>query len=79
MTKMEEIYQEIASKYGVSVEDIKRDIQEAINEAYADPTPEANSILRTNEIPTPDEFIKNIAHRIQHSVPDDEKDNGDKE
>ena len=61
---MEKIYRKVAQKYGVSVAEVKKDIQEAINAAYQN-SPEdgvtrawQNRVTRKGVIPTSDEFIR---------------------
>lgn len=61
---MKKIYKKIAKKHGVSVAEVKRDMQEAINAAYTNPNSYANCVKRKNEIPTPEEFITHLANRI---------------
>jgi len=51
------VYKALAKKYGVSVDEIKRDMQEAINHAYQQPSPTAQAVKRQGEIPTVDEFM----------------------
>lgn len=67
---MKKIYKQIAKEHGVSVAEVKRDMQEAINAAYADPNIYANYVERKNEIPTPEEFIIHLANRapIMHDT-----------
>lgn len=60
---MKKIYKQIAKKHGVSVAEVKRDMQEAINAAYAEPNFYANYVERKNEIPTPEELIIHLASR----------------
>jgi len=60
------IYKEIAKKYGVSVDEVKKDMEEAISEAYLNPTLSAKSVPRKGEIPTVDEFIGYIVEKIKN-------------
>lgn len=60
---MGKIYKLIAKKYGVSVDEVKRDMQEAIEVAYAEPNFYAECVERKNEIPTPEELIKHLSNR----------------
>ena len=57
-----DIYRKIARENGVSVEEVKREMQAAINEAYKNPSPEAAmqqaAIPRSGKVPTPDELIR---------------------
>lgn len=67
---MEKIYRKVAQKYGVSVAEVKKDIQEAINAAYQNPPEDGvtrawqNRITRKGVIPTADEFIRYAAGEI---------------
>lgn len=59
------VYKTLAKKYGVSVDEIKRDMQTAINHAYQTPSPEAQAIKRKGEIPTVNEFISHVAQDLR--------------
>lgn len=59
------ILKKIAKEHGVTVEEVRRDMQEAINEAYKNPTTEAQSVPRKGDVPTPEEFIKYVADTIK--------------
>lgn len=67
---MEKIYRKVAQKYGVSVAEVKKDIQEAINAAYQNPPEDGvtrawqNRVTRKGVIPTSDEFIRYAAEEI---------------
>lgn len=62
------IYRKVAKEHGVSVAEVKRDMQEAIIAAYNDPLNQ-NEITRAyqrrvpskDKIPTPDELIRYAA------------------
>lgn len=64
------IYRKIAKKHGVSVKQVRQDIQNAIDFAYADPNlsliniKAQNAVLRKDEIPTPDELICHIVKDV---------------
>ena len=69
---MRKIYRKIAKEHGVSVKEVKRDMQEAITVAYQNPPQDGGVIaayqqrvLRKGDIPTPDEFIRYAAHKIK--------------
>ena len=51
------IYKEMAKKYGITVDELKRDMQDAINATYLQPSSAAQGINRKGDIPTVDEFI----------------------
>jgi len=59
------IYKEIARKHGVSIGEVRRDIQAAIDEAYKTPSFYARCVYREGEKPTPEEFITHIARRVK--------------
>ncbi|BAK98638.1 hypothetical protein OBV_14400 [Oscillibacter valericigenes Sjm18-20] len=65
------IYRKLARQHGVTVAEVKQNIQEAINAAYTDPdrnliTIKAqNAVLRRGEIPTPDELINYAAAEVR--------------
>jgi len=60
----EAMYKAIAKKNGVSVKEVKKEMQAAINAAFVFPTPEAEGIPRKNDIPTIEEFFKFVAEQI---------------
>jgi len=66
------VYKALAKKYGVSVDEIKRDMQEAINHAYQQPSPTAQAVKRQGEIPTVDEFMLHTVLETKKRV-DEEK------
>lgn len=51
------IIRKIAKKHGVSVEEVRRDMQAAINAAYVNPGAAALSVPKKGDVPTPEEFI----------------------
>lgn len=68
---MRKIYRKIAREHGVSVAEVKRDMQAAINYTY-EHTPDngvteayQNRVLRKGEIPTVEEFIKYAATEVK--------------
>lgn len=69
--RMRDIYRKLANKYGVSVEDVKRDMQTAINETYKNPfntkgIEKYQDIIHCREeIPTVEEFINGISEKIK--------------
>ena len=58
------VYKQIAKKNGISVAEVKREIQEAIKNAYDNPNFYARCIPCTNGTPTPEEFIAFMADKI---------------
>lgn len=59
------IYREIAKKHGVSVSDVKRDMQSAVDEAYKDPNLYARCIYSKGEKPTIDEVVDHLVRRVK--------------
>ena len=60
---MKKIYKKIARKHGVSVEQAKKDVQEAIDITFMSPSFYARSIPCKGEKPTPEEFISYVSKR----------------
>lgn len=58
-------YRKIAKKYGVSTQEVKRDMQEAINQAYVTPTNKALEVFKSGKIPTVDEFIDYAVNKVK--------------
>ena len=58
------IIRKVARKHGVSVAEVRRDMQLAINAAYEKPNAAALAVPRKGAIPTPEEFIKYIANVV---------------
>ena len=69
------IYRKIAKKHGVSIEEVRQDIQNAIDLAYTDSNlspiniKAQNAVPRKGEIPTPDELICHIANEVHRRQP----------
>lgn len=68
---MRSIYRKIAKEHGVTVDEVKRDMQAAIDHAYKN-TPNdgitgawQNRVPRKGEIPTTEEFIKYAAKEVK--------------
>lgn len=62
---MRKIYRQIAKKKRVSISEVKRDMQAAINAAYNNPNSYANSVSRKSEIPTIEEFVNYTSNRVK--------------
>ena len=64
------IYRKIARNHGVSVGEVRQDIQNAIDFAYSDPNSSLinikaqNAVPRKDEIPTQDELICHIVNEV---------------
>ena len=59
------IYKKIAKKYSVSVSEVKRDMQKAVDETYKDPAFYARCVAYAGEKPGIDEFIDHLARRTK--------------
>lgn len=70
---MRKIYRKIAKKQGVSVAEVKKDMQEAIDMSFLSANLYTRSIPCKGEKPTPSEFISYAAKRAR-SVNYDESD-----
>ena len=69
---MRSIYRKIAKEHGVSVKEVKEEMQAAINHAYTH-TPKdgvtgayQDRVPRKGDIPTADEFIKYAANKVKN-------------
>ena len=69
---MRKIYRKVARKYGVSVKEVKEEMQKALEYAYTN-TPDdgvteayQKQVPSKEEIPTPDEFIRYAANKIKN-------------
>lgn len=72
---MRKIYRKIARENGVSVKEVKEDMQAAIAAAYQNPPKDGGvtaayqrQVPRKGEIPTPEEFIRYAAVKVRDSV-----------
>jgi len=61
------IYREIAKKNRISVDEVKREMQAAINEAYANPNPQVMNIPHKNAVPTIEEFVDYSVNEIKRN------------
>ena len=69
---MRKIYRKLAKKHGVSVKEIRQDMQAALTEAYTDPLNNnvitkayQNRVPRQGEIPTPEEVVRYLAGEVK--------------
>lgn len=71
---MRSIYRKIAKEHGVSVAEVKRDMQAAIVHAYTHPPNDGvigayqNQVPRKGEIPTTEEFIKYATKKAKSRI-----------
>lgn len=69
-------YRKVAKRHGVSVAEVKQDMQVAINAAYTDPDRNLinikaqNAVPHKGDIPTPDELIDYVAAKIRQRTPE---------
>lgn len=71
--QMRKIYKKVAKEHGVSVAEVKREIQLMIEDAWKNP-PNDGGVTKAyqrqvpckGEIPTPDELIRYAAATIKH-------------
>lgn len=61
------IYRQIAKKHGVSLKEVKRDMQASIDEAYKNPNPFARSVPSKGDKPTA-EFTDYLAQIIKAKI-----------
>lgn len=71
---MRKIYREIARKNGVTTDEVKREMQEALEHAYKN-TPNdgitgayQNRVPRRGEVPTPEEFVRYAASQLKNKT-----------
>jgi len=69
---MRKIYRKVARKHGISVKEVKEEMQKALEYAYTN-TPDdgvtgayQKQVPSKGEIPTPDEFIRYAANKIKN-------------
>lgn len=68
---MRKVYRKVARKYGVTVEEVKREMQSAIDETYNSPNhnditkAHQDKVQRNGEVPTVDEFIHYAANKAK--------------
>ena len=72
MSSMRRIYRKIAKEHGISVKEVKAEMQAALNAAYQhsqDPVMAANQqhVPKKGEIPTVEEFIRYASGQIRKS------------
>lgn len=65
---MNQIFTEIANKYGVSVDEVKQEMQAAINAIYDDLNSHAKNVLYENDIPTIEEFLSFVLEQITNNT-----------
>ena len=58
----------VAREHGVSVSEVRRGIQEAIDHAYRQPNYHARKVNSTGAVPTADEFISYVKRESKKRV-----------
>ena len=58
------VLKKVARENGVSVAEVRREIQAAIDAAYINPSFHAQCVLRKGSKPTPEELMSHITRRI---------------
>lgn len=70
---MRNIFRKIAKENGLSVKEVKDEMQNALEYAYQSTTQDGiisarqNTVPRKNKIPTPEEFVKYTANLVKGS------------
>ena len=62
---MRKIYRKIAKEYGITMQEVKSEMQSAINAAYQSNPDGVDRIPRKEKIPTPEEVIRYAAGEIK--------------
>lgn len=68
---MRSIYRKVAKKHGVSVKEVKDEMEKALNSAYTNPSNDdiiidcQKQVPSKGEIPTPEEFIRYVANKVE--------------
>jgi len=60
------MYREIAKNNGVSMREVKGEMQAAIDDVYSNPNAQALKIPRQDKIPTIDEFVKYAVKQLEN-------------
>jgi CheY-like chemotaxis protein len=61
------ILRQVAKQNGVSVAEVRKGIEEAIDKAYEKPNPQALAVECKGEKPTPEELIAHIAKNVENA------------
>ena len=68
---MRKIYRKVAKKHGVSVKEVKEEMQKALDYAYTNTLDDGvtgayqKRVPSKGDIPTPEEFIKYAANKVK--------------
>ena len=69
---MRKVYRKVARKHGVTIEEVKREMQSALDETYNNPNNNDISkayqerVPRKGDVPTVDEFIRYVADKAKN-------------
>lgn len=75
--KMKKIYRKIAKQYGVTAEEVRGEIQNALNAVYekSEETPMADlvkkDVPKKGSVPTTDEFILYASKKVKNKLSED--------
>ncbi len=71
---MRKIYRELAKKHGVSVKEVREEMQAALTDAYTNPQNNneitkayQNRVPRQGEIPTPEEAVSYLVGKVKEN------------
>ena len=59
------MYRKIAREYGVSIAEVKRDMNAAVEHAYKSPNLHARCVPAEGDTPTVDEVVAHAARRVK--------------
>ena len=62
--KIDELFIKLSKEHGVSVEELKAEMQKAIDYAYVFPNSETQKIPCSGDIPTVDEFLLYVVNKL---------------
>ena len=66
------IFEKIAAAHHVTVEEVRREIELAMQSGLESPDPEVQknweTVKKSGQKPTPDEFIEEIAQRVKNQM-----------
>ena len=71
----EKIFEEIAKQNGVSVEEVKKEMQAAIDVAYENPNLYAAKVPKKGDKPTPDELIAYLSNEAKDKMKEQQGNN----
>lgn len=63
-----DLFEEVGRKYGVSAEEVRKEMEKAIEEGYNNPDPKERAEFKKrfgDRIPSPEEFIYTLAKKLK--------------